>query len=143
MNPRPAILIARTVFPEVVERLLSDKGYACSSAIDMPADTILAGLHQRGLVAFVSGRPLPVVQATTGDDALTPEERAVMEGHVSIGHRILSGIDTPLTLLAREIAQSHHEKWDGSGYPNGLCGFQIPEAARIVAIADVFDALPW
>jgi putative two-component system response regulator len=43
--------------------------------------------------------------------------------------------------MARDIALHHHEKWDGSGYPDGLAGFQIPEAARIVAITDVFDAL--
>lgn len=71
----------------------------------------------------------------------TPAERAVMERHVAIGHRILSGIDTPLTLLAREIAQTHHEKWDGSGYPRALRGEDIPLTSRIVAICDVFDAL--
>ena len=73
--------------------------------------------------------------------ALTADEREVMKRHARIGADLLSGSQDPLLEMARDIALGHHEKWDGSGYPNGLSGFQIPEAARIVAIADVFDAL--
>ncbi len=69
------------------------------------------------------------------------EERAIMERHPEIGARILSGMDTPFTVLARTIALTHHEKWDGSGYPNRLAGRDIPLEGRIVAICDVFDAL--
>jgi putative two-component system response regulator len=54
---------------------------------------------------------------------------------------MLGGNDAELLTLARTIAISHHEKWDGSGYPNGLAGEDIPMAGRIVAVADVFDAL--
>ncbi len=72
---------------------------------------------------------------------LTPAEREVMQTHAAIGAEILSGSPTELLMLAREIALGHHEKWDGSGYPLGLAGEAIPESARIVAIADVFDAL--
>lgn len=72
---------------------------------------------------------------------LTPAEREVMQTHAAIGAEILSGSPTELLMLAREIALGHHEKWDGSGYPQGLAGEAIPESARIVAIADVFDAL--
>lgn len=72
---------------------------------------------------------------------LTDDEMTVMKTHSEIGHRILSKSDTPLFQMAAEIALHHHEKWDGSGYPNGLTGKGIPQAARIVAIADVFDAL--
>jgi len=72
---------------------------------------------------------------------LTPNERTIMQTHASIGAEILSGSDDPLIAMAREVAMAHHEKWDGTGYPNGLAGDAIPEAARIVAIADVFDAL--
>ena len=68
-------------------------------------------------------------------------ERAIMERHCEIGNRILTGVDTPLTLMARSIAMSHHEKWDGSGYPNGIAGADIPMEGRIAAICDVFDAL--
>lgn len=69
------------------------------------------------------------------------EERAVMEMHCEIGARILTGVDTPLTAMARTIALTHHEKWDGSGYPNCLAGEDIPFEGRVTAICDVFDAL--
>jgi putative two-component system response regulator len=72
---------------------------------------------------------------------LTPEERSVMEAHTSIGARILSGSRYPLLQFAEEIALSHHERWDGGGYPNGLRGEEIPLSGRIVAAADVFDSL--
>jgi putative two-component system response regulator len=72
---------------------------------------------------------------------LTPEEREIMKRHAQIGAQILGGSDIPLLDLAAEIALSHHEKWDGSGYPHGLAGEAIPESGRIVAVADVYDAL--
>ena len=72
---------------------------------------------------------------------LTPEEMAVMREHVTIGARILEGGSSDLLRVAELIAQSHHEKWDGTGYPDRLSGTDIPVEARIVAIADVFDAL--
>ncbi|MBY6261878.1 response regulator [Azospirillum sp. 412522] len=72
---------------------------------------------------------------------LTPEEMTVMRQHATIGHRILADSDIPLLRLAAEIAVSHHEKFDGTGYPGGLAGTAIPLSGRIVAIADVFDAL--
>jgi len=71
---------------------------------------------------------------------LTAEEFATMQRHTLIGARILEG-DDPLIALAREIALTHHEKWDGSGYPHGLSGEAIPLSGRICAVADVFDAL--
>ena len=70
-----------------------------------------------------------------------PDEWAIMKTHVSIGARLLEGDDSNLMLMARDIALTHHEKWDGSGYPNGLAGESIPLAGRIAALADVFDAL--
>lgn len=72
---------------------------------------------------------------------LTADEWQIMQTHTEIGHRILSKSRSPLFQLAADIALCHHERWDGSGYPRGLAGEQIPQAARIVAIADVFDAL--
>lgn len=72
---------------------------------------------------------------------LTESEWVIMKTHTSIGHSILSRSQAPIFRLAAEIALSHHERWDGTGYPQGLAGESIPESARIVAIADVFDAL--
>jgi len=72
---------------------------------------------------------------------LTPEEREVMEQHTAIGYRILSGSDAELLTLAAVLAWTHHERFDGSGYPRGLVGEEIPLEGRIAAVADVFDAL--
>lgn len=72
---------------------------------------------------------------------LTPEERREMQRHAERGHRILGGSASPIMRLAAEIAASHHERWDGAGYPNQLRGEAIPLSGRIVAVADVFDAL--
>ncbi|HEX6589819.1 MAG TPA: HD domain-containing phosphohydrolase, partial [Longimicrobiales bacterium] len=72
---------------------------------------------------------------------LEPDEIAVMQTHTVIGANILSGSRSPLLLLAEEIALSHHERWDGRGYPNGLGEEEIPLSGRIVAVADVFDSL--
>jgi putative two-component system response regulator len=70
-----------------------------------------------------------------------PHEWATMQTHAAIGAHILDDGDSDLLQLASTIARSHHEKWDGSGYPQGLAGEAIPQAGRIVAVADVFDAL--
>ncbi len=72
---------------------------------------------------------------------LEPHEWEVMKTHAAIGAELLAGDDSALLRMAKEIALAHHEKWDGSGYPNGLAGPAIPQSGRIVALADVFDAL--
>ncbi|TGK01794.1 response regulator [Leptospira langatensis] len=72
---------------------------------------------------------------------LTPEEWDIMKKHPSIGAEIIGDHDSHLLQIAKSIAQNHHEKWDGTGYPNGLKEEEIPMEARIVALADVFDAL--
>ena len=72
---------------------------------------------------------------------LDTAEWAVMQQHAAIGAAIIGDHGDPLLAMARAIAATHHEKWDGSGYPLGLRGDAIPLAGRIVAIADVFDAL--
>lgn len=72
---------------------------------------------------------------------LTEEERRVMQGHTVIGARILEYGDADELRMGRTIALSHHERWDGKGYPRGWSGTDIPQPARICAVADVFDAL--
>jgi HD-GYP domain-containing protein (c-di-GMP phosphodiesterase class II)/Tfp pilus assembly protein PilF len=72
---------------------------------------------------------------------LTPEEMDVMRSHSTMGAQILAGGTSRLLRLAEEIALYHHERWDGTGYPHGISGVEIPISARIVAVADVFDAL--
>ncbi len=73
--------------------------------------------------------------------SLTEHERKMLEQHTEIGARILSGSRSPILRLAEQIARTHHERWDGTGYPHGLAGDAIPLAGRITAVADVFDVL--
>ncbi len=72
---------------------------------------------------------------------LTPAEFEVMKAHTLVGARLLSGGRSALVTMAERVARSHHERWDGLGYPDGLSGEQIPIEARIVAVVDVLDAL--
>ena len=72
---------------------------------------------------------------------LSEYERVLMQTHTLAGARLLRATGEPTLELAAEIAESHHERWDGGGYPHGLRETEIPIGARIVAVADVFDAL--
>jgi putative two-component system response regulator len=72
---------------------------------------------------------------------LTADEWEVMKTHSKVGHDILSQSDAPVFQMAAQIALHHHERWDGTGYPDRLQGLEIHVAARVVALADVFDAL--
>lgn len=93
-----------------------------------------APMHDVGKVATPDG----VLQKP---GALTPEEREVMERHTTVGYEILADSESELLQLAATIALTHHERWDGGGYPRGLAGEEIPVEGRITAVADVFDAL--
>jgi len=95
---------------------------------------LAAPLHDLGKVAIADAILLK-------HGALTGAERRVMEEHTTIGARMLAGSELPVLQMASAIAISHHERWDGTGYPHRLSGPQIPLPGRIVAIADVFDAL--
>lgn len=101
---------------------------------DCDALELAAPMHDTGKI----GIPQSILRKPSKLDA---SEWAIMKTHTQIGHNILSKGDAPVFKLAAEIALHHHEKWDGSGYPKGLAGDAIPESARIVALADVFDAL--
>ncbi|MEH6491931.1 response regulator [Halopseudomonas sp.] len=100
------------------------------------ADEILhaAPMHDVGKI----GIPDAVLQKPGKLDA---QEWQIMREHPEIGAQIIGEHDASLLQMARRIALSHHEKWDGTGYPKGLAGEDIPVEGRIVAIADVFDAL--
>ncbi|MFV2033259.1 MAG: HD domain-containing phosphohydrolase [Gammaproteobacteria bacterium] len=95
---------------------------------------LAAAMHDTGKI----GIPDSILKAPR---KLAADEWEIMKTHAEIGYHILKQSDTPIFQLAATIARYHHEKWDGSGYPHGLSGDAIPECARIVAIADVFDAL--
>jgi putative two-component system response regulator len=95
---------------------------------------LAAPMHDTGKI----GTPHTILKAPR---PLTAEEWTIMKLHTQIGYDILKKSDTPMFKMAADIALCHHEKWDGSGYPGGLKGDAIPEAARIVALVDVFDAL--
>ena len=93
-----------------------------------------APLHDVGKIAV----PDAILQKP---GPLTPEERLVMREHTSRGYELLAGSRSPVLKLGASIALTHHEKWDGTGYPRQLTGEAIPLEGRLVALADVFDAL--
>lgn len=93
-----------------------------------------APLHDVGKI----GVPDAILRKPT---ALTPDEWQTMQQHTLIGANILEGCPYPTLEMARTIALTHHERWDGQGYPHGLQGEQIPLWGRIVAVADAYDAM--
>ncbi len=95
---------------------------------------LAAPLHDIGKIAI----PDVILNKT---DLLTAEERRIIQSHTSIGNKILSTSQTPLLKLASSIAWEHHERWDGTGYPQKKVGTQISLGGRIVGLCDVFDAL--
>jgi putative two-component system response regulator len=118
---------------------IRDYTYSLCTALDFPRPeaemtSIACQLHDIG-------------KAATPDELLKrqgqylEEEWKIMERHTLDGEAMLKDSSSPLLRMAASIALTHHERWDGSGYPNGLSGEQIPLTARICALADVFDAL--
>ena len=106
-------------------------GWSEAAADDLLAAAPMHDIGKIGVPDHIMLKPGP----------LTPEEWVVMKRHPQIGAEIIGEHHSSLLRLARHIALGHHEKWDGTGYPHGLAGEAIPLEARIVAIADVFDAL--
>lgn len=116
-----------TVARMIAEELQLDRATAKTIYLATP-------LHDVGKVAIpdaILGKPGP----------LSPEETIVMRAHVPIGEAILADGNSDLVRMAARIAATHHERWDGRGYPNRLEGSDIPIEGRIAAVADVFDAL--
>jgi putative two-component system response regulator len=110
-----------------------------ADAMDLPTGDVevllrAAPLHDIGKI----GVPDAILLKSA---PLTLEEFAVMRAHTTIAAEILSGSEFAIHQTAERIASSHHERWDGDGYPNGLAGEEIPLAGRLAALADVFDAL--
>jgi putative two-component system response regulator len=120
-------------------RRVSDYSTAIARSMELAADEVAviryaSMMHDMGKMAVREG-------ILDKDTPLTAEERKEIERHALIGGRIFEGSVFPLVKAASEIALSHHEKYDGTGYPRGLKGSDIPLYGRIVAVADHFDAL--
>lgn len=110
-----------------------------AAELSLPDDEVesiarAAQLHDIGMIGIPDAIVLKPEQ-------LTLEEWDVLKTHTILGARLLSGSDSPILQLAEEITLYHHENWDGTGYTPGLGGDEIPLAARIAAVADVFDSL--
>lgn len=104
------------------------------SAEEIDTIRVAAPMHDIGKI----GIPDRVLRKT---DVLNDEEFNVMKRHTEIGASMLRGTKIPILNMAAEIALNHHERWDGTGYPQGLMGDKIPVSARITAIVDIYDAL--
>jgi len=118
---------------------ISDYAAELASELGMPADFVdriyyASPMHDVGKIGIpdkVLLKPSP----------LNAREWAIMKTHCHLGRSILSGSDSPYLIMGAEIAYSHHERWDGSGYPEGLKGEAIPLSGRIMSLCDVYDAL--
>lgn len=113
------------------ERLAARAGW---DPVSIELLRLAAPMHDIGKI----GIPDAILRKPGG---LTPEEMTILKTHTVLGAKMLAGSSSPVLRLAHDIALYHHERWDGGGYPAGLAGPAIPEAARIVAIVDVYDAL--
>lgn len=141
--------------PETGNHILRTQGYVQRMAVGLQNHPRFAKILTDGYIDLLArSAPLHDIGKVGIPDSillkpgkLTTDEWAVMKTHAKLGsdaiERAERDIKMPLAFLstAKEIAHWHHEKWDGSGYPDGLAGDAIPVAARLMAVADVFDAL--
>ena len=113
--------------------------YILASGLNLPQQeieivSIASQLHDAGKINI----PEELLKKTGRYDTF---EWGIIEKHTVDGAKILSGSSSPILQTAEEIALSHHEKWDGTGYPRGLKGQEVPLVGRICALADIYDAL--
>jgi response regulator RpfG family c-di-GMP phosphodiesterase len=113
------------------ERLALAAGFSATDAETLRHAAVLHDVGKIGVPDRVLLKP----------DRLDEDEWEIMKTHAEIGASMLAGSPSPLVQLGEEIARTHHERWNGTGYPAGLRGEEIPLAGRICAICDVFDAL--
>lgn len=116
---------------ELAARIAAQMGMSASEVEQIRIAARLHDIGKIGLSDSILMKPGP----------LAPAEFLAQEKHTLMGANILAGSRFPVLRLAEEIALTHHESWDGTGYPRGLCEEEIPLSGRIVAVADVFDAL--
>lgn len=116
---------------KIVDRFARKLGYTEVEANALASASAMHDVGKIGVSDEVLLKPGP----------LTDSERRTMQSHTEIGFRMLAGSKNPLLQLGAEIAQSHHERWDGTGYPNSIASDEIPASARIVQIVDVFSAI--
>ena len=147
--------LAETRDPETGNHIRRTQAYVRQLALLLqPHPRFAATLSDRYIDLLVRSAPLHDIGKVGIPDhilqkpgKLTPNEWVIMQTHAKLGSDAIEqaedDIEMPLPFLslAKEIAHWHHEKWDGSGYPGGLCGEAIPVSARLMALADVFDAL--
>lgn len=147
--------LAETRDPETGNHILRTQGYVQRMATVLREHPrFSAFLTQHNIDLLEKSAPLHDIGKVGIPDnilqkpgSLTPDEWAIMKTHAKLGSGAIeqaeADVKTPLEflILAKEIANWHHEKWDGSGYPDGLKGDEIPISARLMAVADVFDAL--
>ena len=113
--------------------------YACALADATGIDAQTLFWFRLGALLHDVGKIVVPKSVLNKPGPLTPEEREIMMSHPAVGVELLAGIEFPWDV--RPMVRHHHERWDGAGYPDGLAGHDIPLAARILCIADVFDAL--
>ena len=147
--------LAETRDPETGNHILRTQGYVHALALRLkPHPRFAATLNERYIQLLARSAPLHDIGKVGIPDAilqkpgpLTPEEWKIMQTHARLGSDAIEMAErdaarpVEFLALAKEIAHWHHEKWDGSGYPDGLAGDAIPFSARLMALADVFDAL--
>ena len=121
-------VIRMSRYAQIVARQM---GYSEHDADELAHAAPMHDVGKIGIPDAILGKP----------GRLTPAEWQIMQQHTVIGARILGEHRSGLLRMAATIALNHHEKWDGTGYPHGLAAEEIPHAARLVAVADVFDAL--
>ena len=113
--------------------------YACAIATDMGFDETTLFWFRVGALLHDVGKIVVPSDILNKPGSLTPEERAIMERHPTAGVELLRDVEFPWDVVP--MIRGHHERWDGHGYPDGLAGESIPLAARILCVADVYDAL--